>query len=686
MAGTLGLSRGTAGLDARSRSAVLTCIRALGGTLACLLSAALFTAPVSGAGFERVAINPDGPVQTVYHIERDATGFLWFATSEGMHRFDGYDFRHWWPEDLHDPFLGDLESVSIDVQERIWLGTGGGRLLRYDGRSGRLRDVQLAPGSDELRAITDILATGDGGAWVGTTSGLLRFDDSLEPVDLQAQAAAALSKLFVTSIEDDRTGGLWIGTQSGLLHLGADGEVQHYAKEPLNDNSLSDNRINDILLDHRGRLWVGTYSGGLNRFDVSTAQWRRYYPDAQDPQSFASTAAKLLFEDSRQQLWIGTWGDGLERYDPGTDGFHHFRNDPDDEHSIPDNRVYALQEDARGFLWVGTFVGGGRMPIEPPRFALIQRKKGSDNTIPSNQVQSLLIDSRSRLWLGTYSNGAAVVDLESGTVRSFRHDAGNPNSLANNGIWSLLETRDGSIWLGSSQGVHRYREADQQFERFQPSAADPRPFSGSNILTMTEAEDGAIWLGTWENGINRWYPGTAVIDVFLPEPGAAGRLQGRATYALERTRDGALWVGTDGAGVHRLARDGHHFEQHLGTQTAPEGLREHMVLSLHEDPSGKPLVGYTARTLYLESGSQILRDGAGFPLFPRLRVAAIEGDAQGNLWFSSDRGLFKRRIDGSVRRFDRRDGLPALRFLTGSSARHPDGRLFFGSTRGIVSF
>ena len=138
----------------------------------------------------------------------------------------------------------------------------------------------------------------------------------------------------------------------------------HFRHDPNNPESLSNDSVTAVLVDHLGNIWVGSY-GGLDLFDPKTGKFR-HYESTQDPSSLSSRMVRAIYEDREGTLWIGTgfpWDydrtdGGLNRLDRKSGTFTRYRHDPNDPHSLINNKVRAIFEDSKGNFWIGTMGDG----------------------------------------------------------------------------------------------------------------------------------------------------------------------------------------------------------------------------------------------------------------------------------------------------------------------------------------
>ena len=306
----------------------------------------------------------------VISLLEDRVGNLWVGTGNGLHHYDRgtenfVTYRH----DPSDPAsLGNANVFSVleDNQGNVWVGTEDGldhldpvteQVTRY----GHDPDDQggLVDG-----AVISLMEAADGDLWVGTTQGLNRLDAGTgrftrylpDPDHLASPENDTVRCLY-----QDRTGTIWIGTGGGGLHSLNDEtkELHHFRNDPLDPNSLSDDRVNGLLMAGQTTLWVAT-QGGLNRFDTN-GSFTRYLHRPEDPTSLGSDWVLSLHEDRNGHLWVGTNGGGLHLLQPEQNGFRGYRS----RDGLPNNTVYGILSDDLGMLWLSTNQGLSR--FDPKR-------------------------------------------------------------------------------------------------------------------------------------------------------------------------------------------------------------------------------------------------------------------------------------------------------------------------------
>jgi ligand-binding sensor domain-containing protein len=288
----------------------------------------------------------------------DHSGLLWLGGEvRGLATThpDGAPFPY--VLDLH-PGSNRIDTNNLRVLQesadgKLWLGTEGDGLKRYDPANGQFERY-----ADVFEPLLDpvlrgrpmrILGLAEGEAdtlWVSGNQGLFHFDPAQRrarrvPIRLDADAPPNRDPSALRSMLRARDGSIWIGSYNvGLVHFYPQTETwRFYRHDPEDEDSLSHSLINTIFEDRRGRIWVGTLAG-LDLLDPTSGRIRRFRHDAGDAQSVSGDLVRVVFQGRDDTLWIGTHS-GLSQVIEGPDDEIRFRR-YGVEQGLPNPTVYAL--------------------------------------------------------------------------------------------------------------------------------------------------------------------------------------------------------------------------------------------------------------------------------------------------------------------------------------------------------
>jgi diguanylate cyclase (GGDEF)-like protein len=653
--------------------------------------------------FSRI-IPDDGLSQaSINAIVQDHEGYLWFGTQEGLNRYDGNQIRIYEHDTSKPASLSHdwIWSLLVDKAGTLWAGTDGGGLNRFERSQNAFThfrhdpDDQSSLSSDRVRVIYQ---DRQGTFWIGTDGGgLNRFDSDRgkfvryqhDPADQQS-----LPNDNVLAIIEDRTGNLWVGTNGGGLALldRESGKFKQYRHDPSDANSLSNDRVRALYEDRSGRLWVGTYEGGVNWFNPIHGSFKRFEHDPTDPLSLGHNRVRSIFQDRNDNVWLATDG-GLNEWRSSEQGFIRYTYDMSDPSSLSDDRVTTIFQDRGGVLWVGTFNGVNKWNYISDVFNYYQ-ESGTRLKLSNNIVTTISESDDGVLWVGNYGGGLNKLDMTSGNVTYYRKGPENSNSLSDDRVMSVYVDQDQVVWVGTrSNGINRLDPISGEITHLRADPKNEHALSANGITSIFGDSNGVLWVGTYGGGLNRRDPVTGAFKAYRHNPLINSSLSSDRVLAIYRDHSGVLWIGTEDGGLNRFNESDGSFERYQHDPDNPQSLRSNMAWAIHEGKEGSLWIGTGGGGLNRWTAARRLAGQAVFKKYGKSdglssdSIQAIQEDNAGFLWLSSNRGL--NRLDpatGDVRHFSRSNGLRANEFNFAASLHSRTGRLYFGSTEGLIAF
>ncbi len=407
------------------------------------------------------------------------------------------------------------------------------------------------------------------------------------------QRIAAPEAEDATAMAQDDQGYLWVGTQSGLLRW--DGyRFRSYALDPATPGALPDNFITALYIDVRSRLWVGTNAGGLARYepekDGFTVVPLRL-------EGGPDTNVSAITADGTGGLWVAT-GRGLVHVDGSTG-----RAEPLQDPALhgAQARVESLLRDRQGTLWAGTRHGLLRRPQGAVAFLSMPLPAPG---VASPVVSALLEDSAGRVWIGTREHGAFVVGTGKHTVTAVRDpDAGNV--LATDSIASIAEAREGEIWLGTlADGIVTIDAQHGQARRERHDDAQGTTLTNDRILCLYRDHAGLMWVGG-TNALSRYNPGQGAIGTYYGGSGRYRLLGDGSIPSVMAQPDGRVWLGLDVGGIEILDPAGGRVGQVPAVaQHGEHALPPNSVTAMARAPDASVFVGTTVGLFHVDASGR----------------------------------------------------------------------------------
>ena len=438
----------------------------------------------------------------------------------------------------------------------------------------------------------------------------------------------------VTSLVQDAQGFVWLGTFSGLARY--DGyKLESYYSDPDLPGSLSDVDIRTMLVDGQGTLWIGTLEGGLHRFDPHLRRFINYRHDPQQGTSLSSDSIRALALAQDSQLWIGT-GQGLDLFDTATGQVRRFSHNPDQPNQgLPPGTIRALYKSSDGRLWMGSQRG----------LAWMDTKTHQVTRLPLPGVQTPALrdfveDDEGSLWIATLQ-GLFKLEPEAGQATRFEHGLNSPARML-----SLAKAPDGSIWAGSTfNGLYRIKD-EQVVGRYRYDKTNEATLPDDIVMSLMVDRGGVLWAGTFNGGAARVALESLNMGLYNDSMDSVGCLPSSAIYSLHE-HGHWLWIGSQ-AGLTRFDRSTAECSTWLADNQGEASLPDPEVRAIHRDRKGRLWVGTFQGLVQFDVGRNRFSPAPGG--LEGQSIALIGESLGGRLLVGSARGLY--RLNPSEGRFE----------------------------------
>lgn len=615
-------------------------------------------------GFTHIGLKNGLSQSTVFDIVQDKSGNLWFATYDGLNRYNGYDFTIYRHDDTDAYSLPSdiVRTLNTDSKGRLWIGTDEGlslylpdeecflnyrtdslnpapvgnieesgedelmvvaqnRSLLFDVRTRSFSETRL-PGTLRTLPVTALKRHG-GSLYVGTHGqGIFVYsiaEGTLRPMPLPQTEGTDILAFLPQSPNR-----LWIATEGkGLFCYDlSNGKSTNYRRG--DGSGLSSDFVRTLVLDAQNRLWVGTVNA-LNIYDEASDRFADYDHNPARPESLSQTSVRSLFVDSQEGVWVGTYFGGVNYYHPLK---MRFLDMPLTSETNPpgDKVIECIVEDAGGDLWIGTNNGGvSHYDARSGRFTRYTKADG----LRSNNIKAIFPDGRNgQVYIGTHTGGLSVLNRNTGRIETYNTELRN--------VYALLPAADGRIWMSHLTAISRFDPKTRQTD-FIATDVEGNAIESKRTTTFFRDSKQRLWM-CGEEGISTYVESGDGLKrcPVLPENSV---LLHSFVNSIYEAHDGVFWIST---------RDGmYRFDERHGrlTQyTTAQGLANNVVHGILEDSYGK-------------------------------------------LWISTNRGLSCfRPQDESFRNYTDDDGLQSNQFNNNAFCRACNGQMYFGGINGITTF
>lgn len=595
---------------------------------------------------------------TVVDITQDKQGNMWFATYNGLNKYNGYEFTVYKHNESDSCSIGEniVRTCYRDNSGNIWAGTAQGLSL-YDANKDNFRNFIYSNACD-IRGITDF----DENKLLLMTNRQLVLFDRVKEQFLENELPAAFSSIRPTSLrqQEDK---IYIGSREGIF-------IYSFLEKKLKRiliKELKGKNILALLQESVNRLWVGTEGHGLFLVNPQTDEVVRYMHVAGDKGTISSNYIRALAFDPEQRLWIGSTN-SLNIYDAKENCFFVCNNN--DRDGLSHNSVRSIFKDSQGGMWVGTYWGGINyyhplkkrfQELEIPKIHLnnsvigciredsqenlwIGTNEGGvncynprtrrvihyteENGLGANDVKSIYIDDANELvYVGTHAGGLNIIHRKNGRIETL----GEKGNVRN--IYAIEPTGDGNFWISGLSSLSYFDARRKTFSRIDLN----RKVLKQGITFIYRDSKRRLWIGG-KNGVEVFRDDNERLS-YYPLLSSDEPFKHKFVNCVYETRDGVFWIATR-SGLYRFDED----KKETKLYTTEQGLPDNAVHGILEDEYGK-------------------------------------------LWLGTDMGLGSLSPETETfRNYTDIDGLQSNQFTENAFCCTKDNRMYVGGINGITTF
>ena len=540
----------------------------------------------------------------IHCILQDKQGWMWFGTSQGVCRFDGYKFTVFKndPDDSTSLKGNLVRAIFEDSKGQLWMGTENGGLNKFNREKENFKHLFYYGENSLLKdaSVTSLHEDASGILWVGTETSLFRIENESKLVEIKPANQSSFVDYY-RILKSDKSGQIWIGANTGLfVYNPSNNQVQ---KVSLPQNVPNNEEIWEIVIDHDGTVWVGTYANGMFTVNPTSLEARHlnldpdndrsntvraiskdkngkywigtrgglyvydkikgvtafYYHDEREPKSLVNNSIQCIVHDLKGDVWIGT-RNGINFLIEERQNIQGYKSMPDDSRYLNSSEIYAFWIDPKGDVWVGTESGGiNILNRKTSRFSYLMPQKGNPNSLSRNCIKALLSDGNN-LWIGTFLGGLDVLNLKTGIYKHFRNDPNVPSSLSDNRVWALLRDSKNDIWVGTSRGLDKFDPVTETFIHYNNLV------DGQQVNWLAEDSDHCLWIGADQ------------LFIYNPSDRNITRVNESTRYMLQDSNN-RFWLATPNRGLALYSKE----KGIIRFYTEKNGLANNQTLAILED-------------------------------------------------------------------------------------------------------
>jgi signal transduction histidine kinase/ligand-binding sensor domain-containing protein len=600
---------------------------------------------------------------------QDTKGFLWFGTKDGLDRFDGYSFKIFRnsPEDSGSIGNNFIHCLYEDQNHIMWVGTEVG-LYKYDPVTESFSHLQ-GSGSESIR---DIRMDKKGNLWFIRGFTLCSFN-----LKKKSLISYEIGKYFeATSLCISSDESIWISTPVGLLKKYNPLNNSFYSFDVFGHSESTVSKwIERVYATTGDRLLIGTSNQGTKLFDTQNNTYKDIltYNTNKTPvftRNFVQTAA--------DECWIATES-GIYIYNLVNGQIINLQKKYNDPYSISDNAVYCFVKDKEGGIWAGTYFGGINYYPKPHTAFKKQFPKPGENSLSGNVVREIHQDKYGNLWIGTEDAGLNKFDT---TTKLFTHfqPTGNSNSISSTNIHGMLADGD-ELWIGTFEnGLDVLHIKTNKVIRHYSGGPDEHSLRGNFIYSISKTATGEIMIGTTQ--------GAFLFNKKTNDFNAIPGIPLNIWYTgILKDQQGVIWASTFGNGVNFINTKKNTNGNFRYDVSNKNSLGSDRVNSMFEDSKNRLWFATEGGLCLLNQNRKDFKRYTTQNGFPSNFILSILEDDKHNLWISTSKGLvcFNPSTEQTIT-YTKINGLLNDQFNFNSAYKDIEGKMYFGSVKGLVSF
>lgn len=637
---------------------------------------------------------------------QDSRGYLWFGTTNGLYRYDGYNFK------VFRKIKGDSSSlpentvlkISEDKNGKLWLGLIKEKICSYDPSTGIFKNYNVNNFETVAHVasyICMLFVDKANNVWAGLSQkGFIKLDPAtgiVEHYNIISDTNTFYSnelKVIYNSVYAMSEGGnhiYWLATHDGLYKFNAvSKEVVPVRAKPLQRDQVRDDLFSVMLPDENG-FWLGSWAGGLSYYNTKTDQWSIYKFDLRKTGVATTNIVSDIKYKSKNELWVTSNDKGFGIFNTVTHKFHFFGGDSSKVNNLPGKLCYHLMEDSQDNIWLSVPSGLLKVRQNESKFNYTGVRVTKTDNGEFWGINCMLEDKAGRwLFTGTaFADGLHVTDKKTGVTKIVSFDI-SPEEEKILIVTDLLEDSKGNIWIVTRDYIYQYDQQKNKLILVEQPPAYTASLKSNYLSRIVEDKEGKIWVASARNGVfcynekdktwNHYYTNAANSRHVLP----SNILRGLAMDAK-----GRIWIGgTRGCfGYFDKSKDSF-ISLDINARPSTK-ITDNRVFSLFTDSKGDIWAGTDAGLCFYNAHEEAIKLITIIDAESGLTgdmITSIREDQNGDIWCSSLSGVCRvTRGSHTVTSFGARDGISAN---TGDNNLHTfrNGNMAIFSSAGYYVF
>ena len=626
--------------------------------------------------FKHLEVSDGLSNNSVNTICKDRDGFMWFGTTTGLNRYDGYTFKVYQhaedePGSLPDNYITDIVEMP---DGRFWINTARGYVLFDKERDCFITDVTGFMKTLESWGVPEqVFVDREGNTWLSVAGeGCYRYKEGGKRLFF-SYMEHSLPEYGVTQMAECSDGILLIYNTGLLVCLDRSTLAVKWQSDEIKKYIPEGKKIElSLFVDRDNCIWAYSLMG-IWAYDCGTKSWRTDLTGIWS--SRPDVIIHAVAQDIEGRIWVGKDYDGIDVLEKETGKVTSLVAHDDNGRSLSHNTIYDLYADRDGIMWVGTYKKG---------VSYYSESIFKFNMYEWGDITCIEQADENKLWLGTNDHGILLWNRSTGKAEPFWRDA---EGQLPNPVVSMLKSKDGKLWVGTFNGG-LYCMNGSQVRSYKEGAGNA--LASNNVWALVEDGKGRIWIASLGGGLQCLEPSSGTFETYTSNNSAL--LENNVT-SLCWGDDNTLFFGTASQGVGMMDMRTREIKKVQG-QSGSMKMSNDAVNHVYKDSRGliwiatrEGLNVYDVRRHLFLDLSPVAEAKGSF-------IAAITEDQERNMWVSTSRKVIRVTVasDGKgsylfdSRAYNSEDGLQNCDFNQRSIKTLHNGIIAIGGLYGVNVF
>ena len=626
--------------------------------------------------FKHLEVSDGLSNNSVNTICKDRDGFMWFGTTTGLNRYDGYTFKIYQhaendPGSLPDNYITDIVEMP---DGRFWVNTGRGYVLFDKEQDCFITDVTGFMKNLESGGVPEqVFVDREGNTCLSVAGeGCYRYKEGGKRLFF-SYVEHSLPEHGVTQIAECSDGLLLIYNTGLLVCLDRATLAIKWKSDEIKKYIPAGKTIEfSLVVDRDNCIWAYSLMG-IWAYDCGTKSWRT------DLTAIWSSRPDVIIhavaQDIEGRIWVGKDYDGIDVLEKETGKVTSLVAHDDNGRSLPHNTIYDLYADRDGIMWVGTYKKG---------VSYYSESIFKFNMYEWGDITCIEQADENRLWLGTNDHGILLWNRSTGKAEPFWRDA---EGQLPNPVVSMLKSKDGKLWVGTFNGG-LYCMDGSRVRSYKEGVGNT--LASNNVWALVEDDKGRIWIASLGGGLQCLEPVSGTFETYTSSNSAL--LENNVT-SLCWVDNNTLFFGTANQGVGMMDMRTREIKKIQG-QSGNVKLSNDAVNHVYKDSRGLVWIATREGLNVYDTRRHVFLDLSSVAEAKGNFIAAITEDQERNMWVSTSRKVIRVTVasDGKgsylfdSRAYNSEDGLQNCDFNQRSIKTLHNGIIAIGGLYGVNVF